>query len=151
MEIIATQKFVKMSPKKIRPIVYEIKGLLPERIIEVLPFVSKRGAQPIAEVFKTAIANAKQKGFAIGDLKLKEIQILEGPRLKRGRPVSRGRWHPYKKRMSHVRIILETKTILKSEVKNQKSKTTDSADSGMIAQAGRKSGKSAIKGKGGKS
>jgi large subunit ribosomal protein L22 len=123
MEIIATQKFVKMSPKKLRPIVGQIKGLSPERIVEVLPFVSKRGALAISKVFKTAIANAKQSGFTTQELKLKEIQIMEGPRLKRGRPVSRGRWHPYKKRMSHIRVVLETKTTLKSKVKNQKSKT----------------------------
>ena len=29
--------------------------------------------------------------------------------LKRGRPVSRGRWHPYKKRMSHIRVVLYVK------------------------------------------
>lgn len=109
MEFIATQKFLLMSPKKVRPLAAVIKKLAPARAIEVLPFTGKKAALMIVKVIKTAIANAKQKGVSPGDLKFKEIRISEGPRLKRGRPVSRGRWHPYKRRMSHIRVVLEKK------------------------------------------
>ena len=34
---------------------------------------------------------------------------MEGPALKRFRPSTKGRQHPYKKRSSHVKIILEEK------------------------------------------
>lgn len=108
MEIIATQKFLLMSPKKIRPVADIVKKLSPIKAIEVLPFIGKKAAEPLAKVIKTAIGNAVQKGYSADDLKFKEIQIGEGPRLKRGRPVSRGRWHPYKRRMSHIRVVLET-------------------------------------------
>lgn len=108
MEFIATQKYLLLSPKKIRPIVDVAKNLAPLRAIEVLPFTGKRAAEPIVKVIKTAIANAKQKGISADDLKFKEIRVSEGPRLKRGRPVSRGRWHPFKRRMSHIRVVLET-------------------------------------------
>ena len=64
------------------------------------------------------------------DLVFKEIQINEGPRLKRGKPVARGLWHSRKKRMSHIRIILEgekkkppkPKTKKKTTVKKTKTK-----------------------------
>ena len=108
MEFIATQKYLLLSPKKIRPIVDVAKNLTPLRAIEVLPFTGKRAAEPIVKVIKTAMANASQKGISADDLKFKEIRVSEGPRLKRGRPVSRGRWHPFKRRMSHIRVVLET-------------------------------------------
>ncbi len=108
MEITATQKFIRLSPRKVRPVVAMIKKMTPAKAVEILPFVAKRSAMPLAKVIKTAIANAVQRGAAVDDLKFKEIQIGEGPTLKRGTPVSRGRFHPIKKRMSHIRVTLTT-------------------------------------------
>ena len=108
MQITQTQKFIRMSPYKIRPIAREAKKLSPSAAVEILPYSSKRGAEPLVKVVKTAIANAKQKGAQEQNLIFKEIQVTEGPMLKRGRPVSRGRWHPFKRRMSHIRVVLQT-------------------------------------------
>jgi large subunit ribosomal protein L22 len=85
------------------------KKLSPLDAVERLPFVGKRGAEPLVKVIKQALANARNKGLADTDLIFKEIQISEGPRLKRGMPVSRGQWHPIKKRMSHIRVVLTTR------------------------------------------
>jgi len=109
MEIISTQKFLRVSPKKLRSVVYLIKKLTPVRSVEVLPFIGKKASDPLRKAIMTAIANAKNKGISDTDLIFKEIQIGEGPRLKRGRAVSRGRWHPYKRRTSHIRVVLETR------------------------------------------
>jgi large subunit ribosomal protein L22 len=106
MEITATQKFIRVSPRKLRPVVALIKKMSPVKAVEVLPYVGKRAAGPLVKVVKTAIANAVQMGFANSELVFKEIQIGEGPTLKRGNPVSRGRFHAIKKRMSHIRIVL---------------------------------------------
>lgn len=109
MEFIATQKYYLMSPKKIRMVVRVVRRLKPTEAIEKLPFVGRRAAEPLTKVIKSAIANAKSKGVSEDDLFFKEILINEGPRIKRGRPVSRGMWHPIKKRMSHIRVVLATK------------------------------------------
>lgn len=108
MEIVATQKYLLMSPKKIRVVADMVRKLKPTDAVETLPFVGKRAGEPLAKVIKAAIASAKAKGVSETDLVFKEIQIGEGPRLKRGRPVSRGMWHPIKKRMAHIRVVLET-------------------------------------------
>mgnify|MGYP001584749096 CR=1 FL=1 len=108
MDIIATQKFLIMSPKKLRVVAFEVRKMKPIQSIEVLPHIGKRAAEPLLKVIKSAIANAKVKGISETDLIFKEIQINEGPRLKRGRPVSRGMFHAYKKRMSHIRVVLTT-------------------------------------------
>lgn len=109
MEAKSVQKFVRMSPRKLRLVVSLIKDMKPAEAVKVLPHVGKRAAEPLAKAIKTAIANAKVKGANEADLVFKEIQIGEGPRLKRGRAASKGRWHPYKRRMSHIRIIVEAK------------------------------------------
>lgn len=119
MEITATQKFIRVSPRKVRPVVAMIKKLSPSRAVEILPYVGKRSALPLLKVIKTAIANAAQRGVGSEDLKFKEIQIGEGPTLKRGNPVSRGRFHPIKKRMSHIRVTLTNLKSEKAETKKE--------------------------------
>ena len=109
MKITATQKFVHMSPRKLRLVAPLVKNMQPTKALEILPHVGKRAAEPLAKVIKTAIANAKVKKLSEADLVFKEIQINEGPRLKRWRPGAKGRVKPYIKRMSHIRVVLETK------------------------------------------
>lgn len=121
MEVIATQKYLRMSARKIRPVVDIIKKLNPESVLDVLPNIDKRSAEPILKVIKTALANAKAQGISGAELIFKEIQISEGPFLKRGQPVSRGRWHPIKKRMSHIRVVLTTEKL--TTKKHKKAKT----------------------------
>ena len=122
MEFKSEQKHLLLSPRKIRPVVDVIKKLTPVKALDVLPFVKKRASEFFFIVFKSALANAVQKGADVNSLIFKEIQIGEGPRLKRGNPVSRGRWHPIKKRMSHIKVILMTKKVAevkKAEVKSK--------------------------------
>lgn len=113
MEFKAEQKYLLLSPRKIRPVVEVIKKLTPKRALEVLPFIKRRASETLAKVIKSAVANANIKNVDITKLSFKEIQIGEGPRLKRGMPVSRGRWHPIKKRMSHIRIVLKSDDTIK--------------------------------------
>jgi large subunit ribosomal protein L22 len=111
----ATQKYLIASPRKLRLVVGLIKKMKPAEAVEKLPFASRRAAGDLAKVIKSALANAKNQGVSESDLVFKEIQIGEGPRLKRGRAASKGSWHPFKRRMSHIRVVLTT--IKKEEVK----------------------------------
>lgn len=115
MDFIAVQKFVRISPKKLRGVADVARKLTPQDAILKLPFLRKRGSEVLVKVIKSALAGAKQKGTGDEGLIFKEIQIGEGSRLKRGRAASRGRWHPYKRRMSHIRVVLTTKA---SDVRN---------------------------------
>ena len=111
----ATQKYLLMSPRKVRLVTDLIKKLKPVDAVAKLPFVQKRAGAEVAKVIKAAIANAKAQGVSDTDLVFKEIQVGEGPRLKRGIAVSKGQWHPIAKRMCHIRVILTT--VVKKEVK----------------------------------
>lgn len=127
MEIISEQKYLIVSPRKLRPIVKIIHKLSPQKAILFLPLIKKSGSELVSKVIKSAISNASQKGINVNELIFKEIQIGEGPRLKRGQPVSRGRWHPIKKRMSHIRVVLTTNPKLEKlntkQIPNTKQKT----------------------------
>jgi large subunit ribosomal protein L22 len=157
MEVKAVQKFVRMSPKKIRFVADVARKMTPQDVVEKLPFIGKKAAQPVVLVVKAALANARNKGIDASNLIFKELQINEGPRLKRGRPVSRGRWHPYKRRMSHVRVVLTT---LNDQISNSKltkgssekaSRTVEKEESEKVAPIKKaiKSAKQAISKRGG--
>ncbi len=108
MEVKAEVKYIRTSPRKIRLVVGAIKELTPQKALEYLKFANKRAAKPLSKIIQSAIANAKNNfGLKPENLSFKEIQVGEGPTLKRWRAVSRGRAHPIMKRTSHIKIILE--------------------------------------------
>lgn len=120
-EVRAIKKYVRMSPSKLRLVVAMVKNLSPQEAVERLPFSGKRAALPLQETIKSALANAREKGLKETELSFKEIQVTDGPRLKRGRAGARGRWKPYKRRTSHIRVVLaapETKKGKKSGTKS---------------------------------
>jgi large subunit ribosomal protein L22 len=109
MNIKSHQKYVLTSPKKIREVVPMIKNLPPREAFDKLPFSGQRAGKILRKVIGTALANAKQKEVKEDSLYFKEIQITDGPILRRWRAGARGMAKPYKRRMSHIRIILGVK------------------------------------------
>ncbi|MBI2268058.1 MAG: 50S ribosomal protein L22 [Candidatus Blackburnbacteria bacterium] len=111
MLIKAEQKYIRMSPRKIRLVVDSVRGIkLPQQVLLYLEHVNKRAAGVVSKLIKQAIANATNNLSLPADkLTIKELQVGGGPVYKRGQPVSRGRFHPVLKRTSHVRIVLESK------------------------------------------
>ena len=107
-EVIAVSKNLRISPKKVRLVAYNLRGKSAETSLESLRFVPRKSAVPLYKVLKSAIANAKNNFKLDTDsLKIKEILIDEGPTLKRYRPVSRGAAHRILKRTTHIKVVLE--------------------------------------------
>ena len=117
MQVKAEQKFILMSPLKLREVAFLIKGMKPMKAFEVLPFIKKAASEKLRKVIGTALANAKQANLNPNELIFKELMIGEGPRQKRWRAGARGRSKPYVRKMSHIRVVLTTK----SEVLSTKS------------------------------
>ena len=112
MKYIAESKNVKMSPRKVRLIVDGIKTLPVERAVAVLSVSNKRAAIPVRKTLLSAIANAVNNGkVARADLIISEMMVNEGLAYKRYHYAARGRIRPYKKRTSHLRVILDTKVV----------------------------------------
>lgn len=111
-----------MSPRKLRLVADAIRDMDPADALVKLPFLEKRAAEPMRKALKTALANAEQQGLTQDQVEIEELMVNEGPRLKRGRPVARGMWHPYQRKMSHIRIILKAKASVKPKKKAVKKK-----------------------------
>src|SRR3989304_4370963 len=75
MDFISEQKFLLVSPKKIRPLASLAKKLTPIRAIDVLPFSGKKASEPLVKVIKSAVANDRVEGASEEALPFKEIRI----------------------------------------------------------------------------
>ncbi len=107
MKAQAVSKSVPVSPRKVRYIADTIRGASIEQALTTLSMVSRRGATPLIKTIESAVANAVNNAQADKSaLKLLAVDIMEGPSLKRFHPATRGRVYPYKKRMTHIRIIV---------------------------------------------
>lgn len=106
MEIVSIQKFIHNSPRKLRLVADMARKLSPKGAIDVLSFTPKAASEDLIKAIKTALANANQKGVNLDEATFKSIEVNEGPRLRRYRAGTRGRVKPYKRRLSHIRIVL---------------------------------------------
>lgn len=108
MQITATANQVRISPRKVRVVADSVRDLSIEDALTSLKVIRKRGAKVLEKTLQSAIANAVNNGqLERQNLKIERIEITEGPALKRYHASTRGRIHPYKKRSSNVRIVLE--------------------------------------------
>ena len=109
MLIKAEQKYIRMSPRKVRLVVDAIRGLKPKEALDQLMFMHKRAAVPVGKTIKQAMANAvKNLNIEEESLVFKSIEVGEGPTFKRWNAVSRGRAHQILKRTSHIKVILNS-------------------------------------------
>lgn len=114
MEAKATARFVRMSPRKVRLVVDQIRGLPVDEAYAVLRFSKKRAAETVSKTLRSAVANAQYKSDAEGDmvdadeLVIREAYVNEGPTLRRWRARAMGRATPIRKRTSHITIVVDT-------------------------------------------
>ncbi len=106
MEYEATAKYIRMSTRKLRLVAGSIRQISPASALVALDRMPKFAAEPIASVIRSVFANAKQKQAKEEALRFKTIEVMGGPAMKRFRAVSRGQGHAYKKRMTHIRVVL---------------------------------------------
>lgn len=118
MKVFARLKHIRISPKKIRLVTDLVRNMDASKAEVQLKFLNKRAAKPVLKVLSSAIANASHN-FEIekDNLFISEIQVNEGPTIKRWRARAMGRAAPIMKRTSHIILILETKKGIKAKKK----------------------------------
>lgn len=112
MEVKASIKNFRSTPRKARLIADFIRGKNAKKAIEDLSFLNKKASSDIAKLVKSAIANA-ENNFSLNsdNLYINSIRVDEGKTLKRHRAGSNGRALPFKRRISNVNLILTEKII----------------------------------------
>lgn len=108
MQVKAQLNNLRVAPRKVRLVANLVKGMKVDAALDQLRFLNKKSAEPVATLLSSAIANAINN-FSLdrANLKIKEAVVEQGITLKRFMPRAYGRANVIRKKMSHVRIILE--------------------------------------------
>src|SRR5690606_10438947 len=97
-----------ISPRKVAPVAALVRGRSVEDALVILAHTPRRAAVPVAKAIKSAKANAGHNhGYKEDSLRITEISVTSGVRYKRFRPVSRGMAHPFQRRTSHIRVVVD--------------------------------------------
>lgn len=108
MSVKAVAKGVRISPRKVGEVVALVRGRTVDDAIVILDHTPRRSAIAVKKLILSAKANATHNhGYKSDGLKLIEIGVTPGPSLKRYRPAAHGRALPFKKRSSHIRVIID--------------------------------------------
>lgn len=108
MQVSATAKFVRLSPRKTRLLVQSVKGLPAQEAVLQLQHRPHAAAKPLAKLIKSAAANAEHN-FSIDPaaLVIERLTADAGPVLKRYKPVSRGRAQNIRRPTAHLTVVLK--------------------------------------------
>ncbi len=123
MEVKASLKYLKISPRKTRLVTGLLKGLSVQEAEAQLMYNKKRSSEPIMKLLKSVVNDAENNFHLNKDnLFIKLIRVDEDPALKRYRPRARGAVYTIKKRTSHISIVLDEIASLKKEGKKTETK-----------------------------
>ncbi len=111
----AVARFIRMSPRKVRLVVDQIRGRSVNEAYALLQFSKKAAAEPVEKTLRSAVANAQYRAedegqiVDIDDLVVREAFVDEGPTLRRYKAAAMGRAAPRRRRMSHITVAVETR------------------------------------------
>lgn len=108
MQFSAKNRFLNVSPYKLRPFADVVRGKNVEQAVRWLSTMAVKRSVPIKKMIESAAANAKDlHNIGMSDLIIVDIRIDQGPMYKYYKPGAMGRSNPYRKRFSHASVILE--------------------------------------------
>ncbi len=110
MQVQASVKNFRSTPRKARQIADFIRGKELDKVLVELKFVNKKAAKGFYDLLISAKANA-ENNFSLdsSELFVEEIKVEDGKALKRHRAGSNGRALPFKRRLSHIYLVLNSK------------------------------------------
>lgn len=107
METMAKLKFAHLSPQKGRLVADLIRGMNVEKALQTLEFSNKKASRIIKKVLESAVANAEHnEGADIDELKVKRIEVDQGPMMRRYQARAKGRGTRIVKRTSHITVTV---------------------------------------------
>lgn len=113
MEAIAKLNNCPTSPRKMRLVADQVRGMDADKALNLLRFSKKHASKSIEKLLLSAINNWEQKneGERVEDSELyvKTIFVNQGRTLKRFQPAPMGRAYRIRKRSNHVTIIVDSR------------------------------------------
>lgn len=109
VEFKAISRFMRVSPRKARLAAGLIRGLAVPQARLQLEASGMKGGKLLKKTLDSAVANAEMQSDSSAErLKVLEVRVDEGPRMKRAKPRSRGQRHPVIKKTSHLTVVVST-------------------------------------------
>lgn len=106
-QVKAVARYVRMSPRKVRRVLDQIRGRTYRDALIMLEFMPYRACEPIIKVLRSAVANAEHNnGLDPVSLVVSEAYADAGPSLKRFRPRAQGRAYQIRKPTCHITIAV---------------------------------------------
>ncbi|GAB6273442.1 MAG: 50S ribosomal protein L22 [Peptococcaceae bacterium] len=110
MEVHATAKYIRISPRKVRQVVDLIRRKDVNEALAILKYTPRRAALPVAKVVKSAAANAEHNYDLDKDkLYVAAAFVNQGPTFKRYKARAMGRANTIFKRTSHITVLVKEK------------------------------------------
>lgn len=108
MEVRASAKRVRISPRKARLVVDMVRGKKVTDAIQMMKFVPNRAAVDVEKLLKSVAANAENNYDLDPDaLWIKDIRADDAPQLRRFKPKARGRVGKILRRSCHITVVAE--------------------------------------------
>ncbi|HET9173654.1 MAG TPA: 50S ribosomal protein L22 [Candidatus Saccharimonadales bacterium] len=124
MSVHAVAKGVRISPRKVSVVASLVRGRSVEDALVILNHTPRRSAVAVRKAIESARANADHNhNLKPATLQIIEISVTPGPRLKRYRPISHGRAHPFHRATSHIRVVVDGEQRPKPTPKSSKTPT----------------------------
>ena len=128
MEITVKNNYIRISPRKVRPVMYGLRGMTLLEAKTVLTFTRRKAADLICDLVKAGIAAAKENYVDADKAYIKSIFCNEAPRLRRIQPWSKGQARRITKRASHIILTLESKEEPKKATKKEDINTSNNKE-----------------------
>jgi len=110
MEARAIAKYIRVSPRKMKPIADLVRGKNVKEALAILKYTPRKGARIFLKVMNSAVANAENNHeMTLDNLYVAQIYANQGPVMKRFKAGSMGRANPIKHRTSHVGVAVAEK------------------------------------------
>jgi large subunit ribosomal protein L22 len=108
MSVLAIAKGVRMSPRKVGVVAGLVRGRTVEDALVILEHTPRRSAMAVKKTIQSARANADHNhNYKPDTLRIVEISVTPGPRLKRYRPAAHGRALPFERKTAHIRVVVD--------------------------------------------
>ena len=107
MEVKARLRYGRLGVQKTREMANLVRGRNVNEAFNILSVSNRKASGFIKKLLESAVANAKQKQMIdVDNLYVKSICVNQGPSLKRHRPAARGSASVYKRKQSHIDLVL---------------------------------------------
>jgi large subunit ribosomal protein L22 len=107
MEVVATAKWVRTTARKARLVTATVEGLPVAEALVILRFTPRAAARDVANVIKSAAANAEHNyNLDASTLRVARVEVEAAAIIKRFRPKPRGMSGSIFKRTAHLRAFV---------------------------------------------